>query len=73
LTLSLVWLIGVDVFVVNNFISEDIHGVMSESILESLGHQVVVEPLVMKSFPVVDDHVFVKSFKHSTSFLSNGF
>ena len=37
LTNALVWLVGVDVLLLNNFISEHIHGVTGESVLESLG------------------------------------
>jgi hypothetical protein len=37
LTNALIWLVGVDVLLLNKFISEHIHGVTGESVLESLG------------------------------------
>ena len=73
LTVSVVWLTGVDVLKFGEFISEDIHGVSGESILEFLGGNVVVESLIVETFPVVDNHVFVESFEESTSWKTNRF
>jgi len=73
LTFRLIWLVGVDVLKFGDFISEDIHAVTGESILESFGGYVVVESLIVETFPVVDNHVFVKSFEESTSWKTNRF
>jgi len=68
-----IWLIGVDVFIINKFVTEDIHGISSESVLEFLGSDVIMESLVMKTSPVVDNHVFVESFEKSTSWKTERF
>jgi len=68
-----IWLIGVDVFIIDKFITEYIHGITSESVLEFLGSNVIMESLVVKTSPVVDNHVFVESFEKSTSWKTNRF
>jgi len=73
LTNRVIWLVGVDILKFDEFISEHIHAVSGESILESLGEKVVVESLIVETFPVVDNHVFVESFEESTSWKTDGF
>ena len=73
LTNRVIWLVGVDVLKFDEFISEHIHGVSGEFILESFGANVVVESLIMETFPVVDNHVFVESFEESTSWKTDRF
>lgn len=68
-----IWLIGVDVFEINKFVTEDIHGITSESVLKFLGSNVIMESLVVKTSPVVDNHVFVESFEKCTSWKTNRF
>ena len=73
LTDALIWLVGVDVLELNKFVSEDVHGVTGEPVLEFLGGDVVMESLIVKTFPVVNNHVFVESFEESTSWKTSRF
>jgi len=70
---GIIWLISVDVFSWNHFVSINIHSVSRVSVLESLGGNIIVESLVMKTSPVVNNHVVVETFKESSSWKSNRF
>ena len=71
LTRRAIRFIGVNVLVVNELISEDVHGISGEPVGHFLRSNIVSESLVVEASPVIDDHVPVVAFEESTSFLSN--
>ena len=73
LSYSTIWFISINVLELDKLISEYIHSISSESILEFFGCDVVVESLIVETFPVIDNHVFVESFEESTTNLTNWF
>jgi hypothetical protein len=73
LTISAIRLVRVDVLELNEFISVDIHGTDGQVVCDFLGFYVVFESLIVETFPVVNNHVFVVSFEESTSWKTNRF
>ena len=63
LTDCLVWFIREQVLSGNNFVSFYIHRISCESVCKSLGADIVAESLIVESFPLICNDVFIESFK----------
>jgi hypothetical protein len=68
----LFWFYCNNVLPVRYFFALNVQSIASESVLHLFRTNIVSKPLVVKTSPVKDNHILIKAFKKSTTFLTNG-